>query len=416
MVSNLHASRGPSTPVRALRTLSALACCALLSATAAAQGVVYGASMDGAQEVPANASPATGQASFLIDRANDRIYYFIRFSGLTGAETNAHVHGFAGAGSNGPIITPLPAGSPKIGFFTYAPSDEQSFLDGLAYVNIHSSAFPGGEIRGQILPDNTPSKMLFASMDGAQEVPPSGSPATGVGVFSVDTVTNDVDYYIEFSGLGTAETNAHIHGFAPPGSNGPIQTPLPLGSPKTGTWNYSEASEADVLNGLAYVNVHSSGFPAGEIRGQMLGVDNTFTYCSGKVNSLGCAPFLTFTGRPSASSTTAFNVTGNDFLPNEAGYLLYSVNGKANLNFHGGKLCVKTPFARFLPPKTAKNTGGAPCTGILRRNFNARIQSGSDPSLSVGQRVNAQFFQRDPADTFGFGDALSDGIQFVIEP
>ncbi len=405
-----------SIPTRTRGALAALAACTVLAAPSAAQGIVSGATLDSAQEVPPNGSTATGQASFFIDRANDRLYYFINFSGLAGSETVAHIHGFAPPGSNGPIITPLPLGSPKIGFFTYAPGDEQMYLDGLAYVNIHSSMFGAGEIRGQIVVDNTPNEVLFASLDGAQEVPPNGSTATGVGVFSIDTVTNNVDYYIEYSGLSSAETNAHLHGFAPPGSNGGILTPLPGGSPKAGTWTYSEPDEASVLAGLVYVNIHSTMFGGGEIRGQVEVVDNTITYCSGKVNSLGCAPFLTFVGQPSATSTVPFNITGNDFIPSESGFLLYSVIGKANVNFHGGKLCVKAPFTRFLPPKTAKNTGGAPCTGILRRNFNSRIQSGVDPALSTGQVVRAQFFQRDPADTFGFGDALSDGIQFVIEP
>ena len=405
-----------SIPTGIRATLCVSAACMAFALPASAQRVVYGASMDAAQEVPPNGSPATGQGTFLIDRANDRIYYNISYSGLTGTETNAHIHGFAPPGANGPIITPLPTGSPKVGSFTYAPSDEASFLAGLAYVNIHSTAIPSGEIRGQILPDNTPNKVMFALMDAAQEVPPTGSTATGSGFFVVDTATNNIDYFIDFIGLSSPETMAHIHGFAPRGSNAGVQLSLPLGSPKIGTWSYLEADEASILGGLTYVNIHSMMIGSGEIRGQVEVVENTFTYCTGKVNSLGCAPFLTFTGQPSATSTVPFRITGNDFIPSEAGFLLYSVVGKANLNFHGGKLCIKSPFARFLPVKFAKNTGAPPCTGALTRNFNARIQSGGDPSLSVGQRVNAQFLQRDPADTFGFGDALSDGIQFVIEP
>jgi hypothetical protein len=78
-------------------------------------------------------------------------------------------------------------------------------------------------------------------------------------------------YNITFSGLGSAETMAHIHGFAPPGVNAGIIHTLPLGSPKNGVFNYSQAQEADILNGLSYVNIHSVNFPNGEIRGQIAG-------------------------------------------------------------------------------------------------------------------------------------------------
>lgn len=78
-------------------------------------------------------------------------------------------------------------------------------------------------------------------------------------------------YNITFSGLGSAETMAHIHGFAPPTVNAGIIHTLPLGNPKIGVFNYSQAQEAGILNGLTYVNIHSVNFPNGEIRGQISG-------------------------------------------------------------------------------------------------------------------------------------------------
>jgi hypothetical protein len=141
-----------------------------------------------------------------------------------------------------------------------------------------------------------------------------------------------------------------------------------------------------------------------------------FTYCTGKTNSEGCVPFLTFTGGPSVSSATAFRIVANDVVENQIGFLLYTINGKSNLDFHGGKLCVKTPFTRLLPAKSSGNTAAAPCKGELSVNFNNRIQSGSDPDLTVGQRVHAQWRQRDPFLGDGFNDGLSNGIQFVIAP
>ncbi len=139
------------------------------------------------------------------------------------------------------------------------------------------------------------------------------------------------------------------------------------------------------------------------------------TYCTGKTSSLGCVPFLATAGTPSASSTAPFSVQALDALPGEAGVLLYSAR-KANLSFHGGKLCVKAPFTRVLPPKFAKSTGQPPCSGVLSRNFNNVVQGGGDPGLTVGATVFAQWRQRDPGDPAGFGDSLTDAVRFVVAP
>ena len=97
--------------------------------------------------------------------------------------------------------------------------------------------------------------------------------------------------------------------------------------------------------------------------------------------------------------------------------LLYSLQ-KTDYFFHGGRLCVKSPFRRI--SSLIESTDGIPCTScsgncrMLKRNFNQIIQSGQDPMLTAGQRVNVQWHQRDPADPLGFGDALSNGLSFVI--
>ncbi len=140
-----------------------------------------------------------------------------------------------------------------------------------------------------------------------------------------------------------------------------------------------------------------------------------FVYCSGKRNSQGCAPFACGSGTPSASGTAPFVLRAEDAVAGEAGFLLYGF-AKANLAFHGGVLCVKAPVTRLLPPKVAQDLGYAPCTGVLRRDFNKRIRSGVDPLLTAGRTVFAQWYQRDPADPAGFGDGLSDAVRFVIEP
>ena len=153
------------------------------------------------------------------------------------------------------------------------------------------------------------------------------------------------------------------------------------------------------------------------------GTQSAQYYCTGKTTSGGCIPFLsTDSGSPSASSTNPWNVRSNDHIPAELGFMLYSFK-KSNLNFHGGKLCVKAPLVRTPVAKskgvTCSNPFGS-CASAncsqLRRNFNATIQSGSNPLLTPGNAVSAQMLQRDPTDPAGFGDNLSNGVRFVIAP
>ncbi|MGH9361788.1 MAG: CHRD domain-containing protein, partial [Thermoanaerobaculia bacterium] len=92
--------------------------------------------------------------------------------------------------------------------------------------------------------------------------------AAGVGTFEYDGGTKELSYRIEFSGLSSAETMAHIH-IGPPGEAGPPMTPLPAGSPKTGKVTLTPDQETALLAGNLYVNVHSADHPGGEIRGQI---------------------------------------------------------------------------------------------------------------------------------------------------
>ncbi len=115
-------------------------------------GDLFGAVLDGAQEAPDPVeTDATGKARFIFDPDTNELSYEITFEGLSSPESNAHIHR-APAGTPGPVLYPLPAGSPKIGTITVADVDVASLLAGDLYVNIHSENFRAGEIRGQILP------------------------------------------------------------------------------------------------------------------------------------------------------------------------------------------------------------------------------------------------------------------------
>ena len=85
-----------------------------------------------------------------------------------------------------------------------------------------------------------------------------------------------------------------------------------------------------------------------------------------------------------------------------------------------GKAADSLDMPRASVTTLIKQVDGIPCSScagacrMFKRNFNKIIQSGVDPMLTPGQRVNVQWRQRDPSDPTGFGDNLSDGLSFVI--
>ncbi|MBE0567332.1 MAG: CHRD domain-containing protein [Krumholzibacteria bacterium] len=105
-------------------------------------------------------------------------------------------------------------------------------------------------------------------LSGANEVPPNASTAGGAATIVVDTETLQAAWTLEFDGLSAAQTGAHFH-TAPAGANGGVAFGLPLGSPVNGIWAMTAGQLADLAAGNIYVNVHTTAFPGGEIRGQM---------------------------------------------------------------------------------------------------------------------------------------------------
>jgi hypothetical protein len=125
----------------------------------------------------------------------------------------------------------------------------------------------------------TSAEVHVATLSGANEVPPNPSAATGTGSFTINGAT--VDYRVEVQGLVDI-VGAHIHSGAA-GANGPVRVdllPNAVSGPTNGLLSQGTFSAAEVRGitydellaeiraGTAYVNVHTSTYPAGEIRGQ----------------------------------------------------------------------------------------------------------------------------------------------------
>jgi CHRD domain/PEP-CTERM motif len=178
------------------RTLLFFIVISFCAATAHATTITYGAILNGPSEFPPNASPGTGTALVTYDDVLHTLDVQITFSGLMGTTTASHIHCctvLAGAGAAGvATITPSFTGFPlgvtsgtyshlydltALGAFNpaFVTASGGTFADaeaalgaGLAadkaYLNIHSTSFPGGEIRGFLTPVPEPGTLALLGL------------------------------------------------------------------------------------------------------------------------------------------------------------------------------------------------------------------------------------------------------------
>lgn len=137
------------------------------------------------------------------------------------------------------------------------------------------------------------------------------------------------------------------------------------------------------------------------------------TFCTAKINSLGCTPTIVWSGVPSASAGSGFIVGAQQVLPLMSGALRYSSRGNDH-PWQGGLICTTAGNPGRLWPQLASSSGPPPCTGEYAFDFNQFVASGANPMLIAGQRVFVQYYMRDPGSPGGYG--FSNGLDFTILP
>jgi len=213
-------------------------------------------------------STASGMGSFALEGSN--LTYHVTYSGLTGPATAGHFHAPATPTNNASVligIGPPPTTSGVLsGTLTLTPDQITNFVNGLAYVNIHTLTNGGGEIRGQVVP-----LRMLVPMSGAAEETPTGSTGTANGVLSF--IGNQMFYDIPYSGLESNAIAAHIHGPASTTNSAPVLVPFATPSGTEGTISGSVVLTPEqlafVLAGKTYLNIHTLAHQSGEIRGQV---------------------------------------------------------------------------------------------------------------------------------------------------
>jgi len=146
MVTRSQLLRGGSTA--AVFVLFMLGACASM----AGSSVTVSSTLSSAAEVPPNQSPATGTLTGRYDKQSKVLSWKLVYTGLSGPATMAHFHGPALAGENAGVVVPLanPASATE-STATLTDAQAADMLAGKWYINVHTAANPGGEIRGQLM-------------------------------------------------------------------------------------------------------------------------------------------------------------------------------------------------------------------------------------------------------------------------
>lgn len=142
-----------------LRLCVGTAAGAALLASAApsyAATVTFKADLKAASEVPPNQSAGAGSVTASFDPATKELSWSGSYSGLTGPVTAAHIHGPAEPGKNAGVVMWIsekgqPFPSPFSGSAKLTDAQADDLMAGQYYINIHTAANPGGEIRGQLV-------------------------------------------------------------------------------------------------------------------------------------------------------------------------------------------------------------------------------------------------------------------------
>ncbi len=161
---------------------------------------VFNIVLEGAQEVPLNVSNGGGGGTATFDVTTKQLKLNISYSGMEGTENNAHIHGPAARGASAGVLFPLASGSPKTDIVTLDSMQETQLLAGQLYVNVHSSVYPDGELRGQIDGLGSAGKVLRVTVAGS---PPNS-------IYVVDPASSPLDCSVGNECVRTFNTNQSV--------------------------------------------------------------------------------------------------------------------------------------------------------------------------------------------------------------
>jgi len=417
--------------------------------TATAFGQTLGAVLTGSQETPPNNSPGFGNATVTFDSTQQNITVTLTVANLGSPINNFHIHE-QGFGVAGPVRVDLIGlggqfnNGTMTGTFPIAPDVAQRMLANPTsfYVNVHTSQFPGGAIRGQLNYVSGGPVNYAAELRGSNEAPPVGSTAFGSALVTLDPAAGLIGWEVATNGIANA-TLSHIHRGAA-GVSGPViinfaTTASQISGGRTSGYTSIASQQAaafqpadlPALSNPAtvsnyYVNVHSSLAPTGEIRGQLVPANEYEIPIAGRITNGLLQTFVTdvrvfnpsytnavtalleyFPAGAALSQTAAKSMAVN--ISPRGTSTLDDVVGASNLNAAGTIGAIRVSAASPLAVTSriyndqrsaGKGTAGQFVPALsrgsaLRRGVMTQLANHSD--LSSGLRTNAGFFNPLPA-------------------
>jgi hypothetical protein len=188
-------------------------------------------------------------------------------------------------------------------------------------------------------------------------------------------------------------------------------------------WGLNDLRQCDVPSqpfGVNYVESDAGNSHSVAILDVPCQQFQTVSYCTAKLNSLGCLPTVQFSGTSSASAGAGFVVSGANVRNQEPGLLLYSDSGRAAVPFQGGTLCLVAPVRRSIPLNSNGNPlPAADCSGAYTLDMNAFAAGtlGGTPAaflLTVGTVVDVQFWGRDRGYPAPNNSTLTNALEFMV--
>lgn len=420
-----------------IRTLSGvlLLVCLLVATAAGAQ--TFGAVLTGSQERPPTTTNGWGNATFTLDPTHTNITVTITVANLISSITGAHIHEKSSGSDTGPIVEGF---TPTLSFNNGKLSGTMPIDPAVAarlianpsnfYANVHTQQFPGGAIRGDIVPNSGTQYTFAGQLLGSNETPPTFSTNVGAYFITIDAGAGTVTYEVN-AGSVQSPSFGHIHS----GAAGTAGSPAVTFATGPNSWTNGRAAgvvnvgDANLLNSIItnpqnfYVDIHSAGFNDGEVRAQLTPANEVDAAVAGHVtNAFGqtfvtdvrifnpsydtaITPLIEFFPN-SGSNTIALSSTvvtiaprGTAVLNDVVGLSALSVSGLGALRissespmavtsniYNDLRLLGKGTIGQFVPP--------TPRSGALRRGVLPQLSNSAD--FTTGGRTNIGFFNPNP--------------------
>ena len=391
--------------------------------------------LSAAQEVPAVNSKAKGLVTYILAEDGKTMTIYGVFDSLSGPVTGCHFH-TGGLGVSGGVVLNLISlvkGNQISGTVTMTKAILAGINADAIYINVHTAANSGGEMRGQV--DLETDLHFGAVLTGANEVPSVNTTASGLGSFVLNYAYNKLEYKVLVTGLSGSITAAHVH-FGSAGVAGAVAYPLTYsGNTLSGTLDVSSAFVDSLFNTKVYVNVHTAANTGGEIRAQI----GFSSYVAFDAFAIGAneVPATTSVGKalalgwmtPELDSLNYF-VMYDSIVPTNAhfhagavganGGVLIGLTPIAGTKFYSARVAVKPDTLAkilkgdiYLNIHTAANTGGeirGQTNTSVRESLVANLCGKQETPAVNGTAVGAGFFSIDRNKTLGHGEVITNGL------